>query len=650
MDQSIRPIQKLSSDVIGQIAAGEVVERPASVVKELVENSIDAGATSITVELREGGIQYLRVSDNGQGIPAGQIRMAFERHATSKIIRSQDLFDVHTLGFRGEALASIAAVSKVTCTTRTAQEDFGVRTQVEGGQIVDVREAATPVGTTLLVKDLFYNTPVRLKFLKKPSLEASLVTDYMTRLILSRPDIAFRYVNEGKTIYQSVGDGSVEAALLCCYGKESLQAMHRVQGNQNGVLVEGYVGVGSLARGNRQQQSFFVNGRYFRNENLSKALEAACQGLVMIGRFPSCALYLQLAYDKVDVNVHPNKLEVRFQGPAAVANAVEELTREAVQETRLGDVLAGNARQEGLESLDQPEEGIRLVMLEGATGQGDETGVGKPVQEEEQQGVVLRPLRPAVIPAKPTSTVLKESYAFAYRAPMPTVLPSATVSWPGEKPVTAEPAKVEIPTELQQETLLPEELQPTLRLLGIAFQTYLLFETGERLLWVDQHAAHERILYDKFWKRYEDERISQRLLTPQLVQVTAQELALLTEWQPMLEEAGFDVQPFDDTSVAVHAIPTLFGENEPAGELLMEAIDAWQAGRGPVTQERMRRQVAQMACKRAIKGGDKLSDMEVNHLLQTMLETGILPTCPHGRPIAVEVTRRDLEKRFKRIQ
>ena len=285
-------IKKLSQEIIGQIAAGEVVERPAAAVKELVENSIDAGAKNITVELREGGIKYLRVSDNGKGIPAEQIRMAFERHATSKISEAKDLFDIQTLGFRGEALASISAVSRVTCTTRTQDAPFGTRAVVEAGEFTDIRQAASPVGTTIVAEDLFFNTPVRLKFLKKPATEAALVSDYMLRLILSHPEIAFRFVSQGKTVYHSSGDGKLESALYALYGRESFQQMRKVSGHMNGVVISGYVGTGELSRGNRQQQSFFVNGRYFRSSILSRALEQGCEGRVMIGRFPMCALFL----------------------------------------------------------------------------------------------------------------------------------------------------------------------------------------------------------------------------------------------------------------------------------------------------------------------------------------------------------------------
>jgi len=346
--------------------------------------------------------------------------MAFERHATSKITRPEDLFDVHTLGFRGEALASIAAVARVTMTTRVPDADFGVKVQVEAGEMIDVREAATPAGTTLLVRDLFHNTPVRLKFLKKPSLEASMVSDYITRLILSRPDISFRFVNQGKTVYHSVGDGTMESALYCVFGKGALSQMKKVSGAAGGLLLDGFVGVGELSRGNRQMQSFFINGRYFRDATLSKALESACQGLVMSGRFPCCSLYLQLPYQQIDVNVHPNKLEVRFQNLPAVATAVEEMVREAMRPEnfarRFHDSEDGPREKEP-----DNEGGFKLVNLVSSemnppverdplTGQApaEDTGfkatVDKDEAERDSMDEELKKLKPIVITARPAQT------------------------------------------------------------------------------------------------------------------------------------------------------------------------------------------------------------------------------------------------------
>lgn len=682
-------IRKLSPEIIGQIAAGEVVERPASAVKELVENSIDAGAKNVTVELREGGIKYLRVSDNGQGIPAEQIRLAFERHATSKITYAKDLYDIHTLGFRGEALASIAAVSRVTLTTRTQTADFGTKAVVEAGEFVDIRQAASPVGTTIVVEDLFVNAPVRLKFLKKPSMEAAMVSDYMLRLILSRPDIAFRFVSQGKTIYHSAGDGSPESALFCLYGREALRQMQKVAGHMNGVLLSGYVGAGELARGNRQQQSFFVNGRYFRSAVLSRALESGCEGRVMIGRFPMCAIFLELPTQQVDVNVHPNKLEVRFQNEQAVAQAVETLVKEAFSKERLGERLTA-AETSKAEDAGLPKPVIEVVPLKNDLFNPpiEESIVVTPPDHAPQPSVApqavdptseARAQRPQTAEKK-DATTLTPAEQEALRSLRPIEIPVASTvamrlaqSSTPARPVYVPPAQVmsSIPVELRsiskiagtpvpqpkQETLREEqtvfaevEKVKPLRMVGIVFDTYWIFESGERLLLVDQHAAHERILYDRLMARFESGHISQRLLSPQIVRLTANDMALMAEAVPMLSEAGFEVEPFDDTCVAVQAIPTLFGENEPPRELLLEALDEWQAGRGQVTRERIRKRVAQMACKRAIKGGDKLNGEQIEGFMREMLKSDAMPTCPHGRPIVTEITRYALEKRFKRIQ
>lgn len=695
-------IRKLSQEIIGQIAAGEVVERPAAAVKELVENSIDAGAKNITVELREGGIKYLRVSDNGKGIPAEQIRMAFERHATSKISEAKDLFDIHTLGFRGEALASISAVSKVTCTTRTQDAPFGTRAVVEAGEFTDIRQAASPVGTTIIAENLFFNTPVRLKFLKKPATEAALVSDYMLRLILSHPEVAFRFVSQGKTIYHSNGDGKLESALYSVYGREAFQQMRKVNGHMNGVVLSGYVGVGELSRGNRQQQSFFVNGRYFRSALLSRAIEQGCEGRVMVGRFPMCALFLEIPRQNVDVNVHPNKLEVRFQNELAIAAAVESLVRDAM----LGESLGAKLSVQNAESsFDEKKEAFTLVQL------SNETDAAIPVKNEtpaESQKLfaqaetksektadtkpaeltvpkAMAELKPVVITHSPLPQNMQQSAAgfvqyhssvktaaaivppkqlpIAENIVRPKVLPvvlqnemtaleKRRITEVEKKALELQPLDNEVKNAEEEQTVLTEveKLEQPLRLAGILFDTYWLFETGEKVLMVDQHAAHERILYDKMMARFEDERISQKLLVPQVVRMTPYDMTLVDEFIPVLAQAGFEVETFDETSVALHAIPTFFGVNDSPKELLLEALAEWQAGRGQVTRERIRRRVAQMACKRAIKGGDKLSEAEIRGFMQEMLKSESMPTCPHGRPIVTEISRYALEKKFKRVQ
>ncbi len=703
-------IRKLSSELIGKIAAGEVVERPASVVKELVENAIDAGATHVTVELRGGGIEYLRISDNGKGIPAGQIRLAFERHATSKLQTEAELYCIHTLGFRGEALASVAAVAKVTCTTKTADAEFGVRCQVEGGEFTDIRQAASPVGTTFVVEDLFYNTPVRRKFLKKPAIEAGLVSDYMLRLILSHPEIAFRFVSQGKTIYHSMGDGKLDSALFCLYGKDAFRQMIPVGGHQSGVVLKGFIGVGELSRGNRQQQSFFINGRFFRSGVLSRALENGCEGRVMIGKFPMCALFLEMPYQNVDVNVHPNKLEVRFQDESAVAEAIRQIVYDALHQEQLGQRLRTPSSDRPapvsessftVTELPGAADAVKPVTASAAQPAAPAADQPRDTAVPEQKDDAPAPLRPVTVPAQTGgSGTFHASYGAAPRTVFQPAAPSVwdrpqnaaprpAMGWglaekqpaapeirvtPAPQPEStknaeiAEPApsltetQVQPPEAVPDETLQPpeqtrlaevetkEEAAAVPRLVGIVFDTYWIFEAGDRLLWLDQHAAHERILYDRFMKRYDGEQISQRLLSPQLVQLSGRDMALFEEIQPYLEKAGFQAEAFDERSVAVHAIPTLFGENGDPKELFLEALDQWQQGRGEKTSDRMRSQVAQMACKHAIKGGDKLNQQEIQGFLKEMLQSQSMPTCPHGRPIVIETTRYALEKRFKRIQ
>ena len=604
---SMKPIQKLPQDVIGKIAAGEVVERPAAAVKELVENAIDADASAITVELTDGGIASIRVSDNGTGIPAGQMKMAFERHATNKLMTAEDLFSVHTLGFRGEALASIAAVSRVTCTSKTADAEYGMKALVEAGRFVDFRAAASPVGTTVVVKDLFFNAPVRLKFLKKPATEATLVSDYLMRLILSRPDIAFRFASQGKNVYRSTGDGKLFSAIYAVFGRDAAQGVHRVSGNYGGVLIDGYIGVQELARGNRQQQSFFINGRYFRDEYLSRALETATGGFVMIGRFPICVLNLTMAYEQVDVNVHPNKLEVRFQNPAAVMEAVETVVRDALKTETVARKLFTAAQPPKEAAPD-----IKVIPLKIQTDTYD-----YPKAEENTQQVMHE-----TVDAMFADQIIREPEA-----------PAATTE-----------------SVHEQEAIPGTVNTDDIRYIGAAFQTYLIFEAGERLLLIDQHAAHERVLYDRFMARYQSAQASQRLITPLLLSFTARDVHTLMELKGELEAVGFELDAFDATSVAVRATPVILGESEPVRELLVDIMDDLRGKAGNVTRERMQQRVAQMACKHAIKGGDQLSAGDVEALVRQMIISGVQPTCPHGRPIVQEMTKRELEKRFKRIQ
>jgi len=649
----VAKIQLLNDEVIGKIAAGEVVERPSAAIKELVENSLDAGASAVTVEIRDGGISYFRVTDNGSGIPSGDIRMAFERHATSKITKAQDLHSIATLGFRGEALASIAAVSHVTCTTRTKADASGIKVQNDGGRITSIEEAACPEGTTFVVRDLFYNTPVRLKFLKKPTTEAGFVTDLMMRLILSRPDVSFRYISQGKTVYHSAGDGKMESAVFSIYGSEMLRSMRKVEGNQSGVMIRGYVGIGESARGNRGHQSFFINGRYMKSNILSAAVESACRERVMIGKFPSCVLHLTMPYETVDVNVHPNKLEVRFQNEGALYVAVEDIVRDALIDR---DALA------------RPVE-IKLTAEKPAPAPVQatkQTASVSPVVEKKSAAVpavtekAVVEFKPAPVVPKAPIPELPQKIAMT-TAVKPMVLqepvrrladdPAKPVAEFKPTPVTTEQKPtvgLKEPEAEQVPSFLPESPKP-MKLLGVAFNTFILVEYDDHLLMIDQHAVHERLLFDRLMKAYDQHDAGQELLIPMLVTVSRREQDLLMEHHDLLEGIGLSVEPYGDSEMAIRSIPMILG-NPQAKDFLHEILDQLESERGTITMEKRRASILQLACKKAVKGGDALSEDEIRHLVTQMIDQKVTPTCPHGRPLVISLSHQELDKRFKRIQ
>ncbi len=669
----MRPIEKLSPEVIGKIAAGEVVERPAAAIKEMAENSMDAGASAITIEIRDGGIAHIRVTDNGTGIPQPQIRMAFERHATSKIISSEDLHHIETLGFRGEALASIAAVSRVTCTTRVRGEDSGITVVNEGGIIKEIREAACPEGTTFVVKDLFYNTPVRLKFLKKPATEAALVSDLVMRLILSNPGISYRLINQGKVIYHSPGDGKLESAVFSIYGKEMLKSMRFVSGGSRGVWLEGYVGIGDSARGNRSHQSFFINGRYLKSSILAQALEQGCKERVTIGHFPTCVLHLKMAFEAVDVNVHPNKLEVRFQNETDVFEAVRDLIQDVLRRdealTNIPEMELtpaeenrpvfsnnitvrskpndGGAAVEKLQNIPIPAS-IQPPAEE--TGPKSQNGSAELEPKSAFEPVVTH--RPIVIPVpgQKQSPALRETYMPAFIKPPAAPAIPDTYSYIAKEP---EPPAVKTePVMIEPEAIsaLPEkDTRPDLRIMDVVFNTYILIEYGEQLLLIDQHAAHERLLFDQMMKAYDQHAAAQPLLVPQVVTLTHRELDTLEENREALAQTGFEVDSFGDHAIQIRAVPLILGQPQ-AKSFFIELLDQLETMRGLTSLEKRRTAILQMACKRAVKGGERLPRVEIEDLVYRATESGVTPTCPHGRPLVVSITHQELDKRFKRIQ
>ena len=672
-------IRLLSDEVIGKIAAGEVVERPSAAIKEMVENSLDAGATAVTVEIRDGGISYFRVTDNGSGIQQSEIRMAFERHATSKISSAQELSAIQTLGFRGEALASIAAVSRVSCTTRTRNDASGVKVVNAGGRIESIEETACPEGTTFVVRDLFFNTPVRLKFLKKPATEAGYVTDLMMRLILSRPDVSFRYISQGKTLYHSAGDGKLSSAVFSIYGKE-MRTMYKVHGHEAGIIADGYVGVSDNTRSTRSHQSFFINGRYMKSALLSASVEAACRESVPQGRYPSCVLHLTMPFDMVDVNVHPNKLECRFQNELALSAALEAVIRASMadrnpldnagtiqlnatpampatpvvvnkQETVIKTVSTEATKTAAVPASTTPcaKPAVTVQHVTPAVQPKPVTVTQQPVKPaanvQQRETISQRPQTPAMRPLqpmnRPVSNTLQQTapavqaYMQSYQQ-LPPVQPVAksVISTQPEKPVT--------------QTFLPEAPKE-LRIIGNAFNSYILVEYNDHLLLIDQQGVHERLLYDRMEKLLGIQSCSQELLVPIVLPATRREQQLLETHQDMLNAIGMNVEIFGENEVAIRAIPMILGQPQ-AGGLLREIIAQLETERGFITLEKRRSTILALACKKAVRSGERLREEDLRELVERMVDRKVVPASPRGTPLIVALSHSELDRRFRRPQ
>lgn len=643
-------ILALPEEVIGQIAAGEVVERPAAAVKELVENALDAGATAVTVDIREGGTAQIRVSDNGSGIDPRDVRMAFERHATSKLRTAEELIGVSTLGFRGEALASIAAVSHVKLTTRTKEAETGLSVQDDGGQITEIKDAACPQGTSVQVKDLFYNAPVRKKFLRKNSFETAAVTELMTRFILSRPDIAFRYQADGKNVFFSSGDGKMESAVMAVFGVDVLRLMTKVKGVMNGVKVEGYVGVGDLSRSNRSQEYFFLNNRVMKSALLGNAVETACHQRVMIGRFPMCVLHLTMPFENADVNVHPNKWEVRFQNEFAVRDAVETLVREALTVTQKEDLLAPRLYDDEVLKLNrQPQAKVTAKIVPATVVREEKPAapLAAPAPQAAPGTSMLPPSPP--VPAPPPAAPVQPSFAsdprsfHSAKAEMKREEEPAAVV-PSPKPVEE---KAAVP-EPAQEILEPARPKPRVRVIGVVFQTYILMEYKDQFILCDQHAAHERVLYERLLRETKQGPASQGLLVPRAVRVSHTQMAAFEENQALLTNIGFDLTPFGDDTLQLRGVPVVLGAPE-AESCLTDTLDELsQYGRLDSYEKTLR--IASTACRHAVKGGETVPMEELSWLIGQIMDGDMPPTCPHGRPLMITLSHTDLDRRFRRIQ
>ena len=624
-------INVLPREIYELIAAGEVVERPSSAVKELLENSVDAGATSITLEIQSGGIKYIRITDNGCGIAREDVKNAFVGHATSKITVSDDLDCVATLGFRGEALASIAAVSRVEMFTKTAEEEIGTHCVVEGGNFISMDDAGCPVGTTIVVRDIFYNVPARMKFLKKDVTEANSVAGVADRLAISHPHISVRFIRDGKQTLFSSGDGKLLSAVAAVYGSEFANTLIPASGSNSTVKVDGFISKPLAARPNRNMQLFYVNGRMVRTKTACAALEEAYKGSIMVGKFPSCVLNLTMPYNFVDVNVHPAKTEVRFANEKEVFNAVYYAVKNALAE--------GDKRpvQDASKIIEQ-----RVVKQYFAA-------VEKPKQlsftqvEEEKPHVNAVYAKPE--PVKTAFAVETPKSTYSADADEPELLgnfvvPPVKKAEPAPQPVIAE----EKPAE---KVIVTEEEQVEPRVIGELFKTYILVENGSELLLIDKHAAHERLIYEQL--REENKNIaSQILLAPVTVTLSREEYSAVTSNLGLLSQAGFAVEDFGDGTVLIHEYPCIL-ENTDLAAQLTEIAGYLAKNIKEITTEKLDWIFHSAACRAAVKAGDFTGEYELNVFAKRVLATPSLRYCPHGRPVIAKLTKRDVERLFGRV-
>ena len=644
-------IMQLSPHLADMIAAGEVVERPASAAKELVENAIDAGAKNITVEIQEGGMTFLRVSDDGCGMLPEDARTAFLRHATSKLRTAKDLEAISTLGFRGEALAAISAVSRVDLLTKTAEAELGYSLHLEAGKITEESEAGCPKGTTIIVRDLFYNTPARMKFMKRDSVEAAALLSVVQRLALAHPELSFRVIRDGEIQLRTSGDGKLLSAIHAVFGAQTAKGMLPVKGSWEKYSVEGYASVPTATRGRRDLQVFFVNGRHVQSRTMSAALEEAYRNRIMVGRFPSCVLHLHLPEHLVDVNVHPAKTEVKFLNERDVFECILYGVKGALEQDSGQVELRFSAPAQQRRATEPKKEFFRSMTAEEFRAYaGAVKGAPRPPLNEGTVASVerLASVRPsAPPPAAQTVAVQQPSPILPpeppKEMPKPPVAEERPAEKPAEKPIEETKKAEPSAAPLQQELSLP--VQPW-RLIGEALDTYIIVEQGETLLFIDKHAAHERILFEKL-KEEQDAIASQMLLQPILCTPEREESALLLENAAILSEFGYILNDYGDGTLAIGQIPADLSP-EDAETVLLELAAQLKRGKRPDPKSLRDEMLHTIACKAAVKGGSHSDSAELHTLVEQVLSREDLKYCPHGRPICAMMSRSQLERQFKR--
>ncbi|MCR4593711.1 MAG: DNA mismatch repair endonuclease MutL [Clostridiales bacterium] len=604
-------INKLPKELCDLIAAGEVVERPASVVKELVENAIDAGSKSVSVEIQRGGIKFIRVSDDGCGIESEDISTAFLSHATSKISEADDLNHIMTLGFRGEALPSIAAVSRVTLITKTADSNIGTSFTIEGGEVKGSSEAGCAQGTTIIVRDLFYNTPARMKFLKKDVSEGNYVASVVEKAALSHPEISFRFIRDGNQVLTTVGDGNLRNVCFSAFGNDFSKDLIDVKDNVGDIAVHGLITQPYNSRGSRGMQFVFVNGRSIKSPTIVAALENAYKNTVMVGRFPGCVLFLDVNPLKLDVNVHPAKTEVRFSDEKSIFDAVYYSVKNAISKSQAIKEIDPFKKTPSPGLYDRPREEFKQTVI--STGGSKKEGTKNTSFEENKK----------------------------YRDILTDISDKAD----------EEGIEIDFPvlkTEEKKEEVITEDMvEKTFRILGEAFRTYIFVEKGDKLFVIDKHAAHERINFNKIRKNSANAK--QILMNPATVTLSQEEYTAVIENTDLISEAGFDISDFGNGSVIVRSCPMDLDRLDIA-PLISEIAGYLLKNRNDIRNEHLDWIYHNVACRSAVKAGDINDPKEIEELVNAVLYDDEVRFCPHGRPVITEITKNELEKQFGRIQ
>ena len=653
----MQTIITLDNETINKIAAGEVVERPSSVVKELVENAIDARASAITVEIADGGISMIRVTDNGSGIDKDDIDQAFKRHATSKIRSAVDLVTIGSLGFRGEALSSIAAVSQVELITKTHQDLTGTRCLIDGGGDLKKEEIGCPDGTTFIIRNLFFNTPARRKFLKTPQTEGSYVSELIDRLALSHPEISFNFIMNRQSKLHTSGNANLKDIIYHVYGRDVTRQLLKAEADTELLHISGYIGKPILSRGNRNWENYFINGRFIKSNIITKAIEDSYKTFVMIHKFPFCVLHFDIAPELIDVNVHPRKMEIRFNQNEAVYKQVYDTVRAILEGRELIPSVAmsdqkNQAEQEKKEDIPEPFEIRRLAAL-GAGKVSDESAPyyrGNPRKASDSGAAV----------SAPAQTVQKASIPVQEK-PAPIPIPVQKADPPEKSPVGPEekvlsrdekklPSGKTEQLTLSDDRFLSKQAGPKHRMIGQVFDTYWMAEYDGKLFIIDQHAAHEKVLYERFSKALNLHQTEKQLLTPpSVVTLTAIEQDIFNRYKDVFADMAFEIEPFGGNEYAIYAVPLqLYGMQ--AGDIFIEILDQLSEESTNIEGSKITYHIASMACKAAVKGGNKLSFAEADALLTELMEAENPYTCPHGRPTIISISQYEMEKRFKRIQ